>query len=218
MLRAEVHKVNAAVALALLAAPNDGGCNELWQGARSRRSRYPADPRPATRALEHLAQLVEVRTQNVSRLQQSLDRSAAGPAQNSQCGLPALFRGSSRNPSSNARPQKSKMRRTCGLEVGHHRLVLHLQNLARQHLVPMGHQLLVLQIELAEFKQVVGEGLPFREVLLETPDAAVHRVATGINDFCVRQNGLYKANIGEVIRHLVRKKRGLPPDAAAFGP
>ena len=71
----------------------------------------------------------------------------------------------------------------------------------------MVHEFTVLEIELAQFKQVVGKGLPFGKVLLEATKATIHGVPAGINDLGIGQNGLDEPYVGKVVRHLVGKKR-----------
>ncbi len=75
----------------------------------------------------------------------------------------------------------------------------------------MGHHKVVLQVKLTQFKKVIGEGLPFGKVLLKRAEAAIHRVAPGINNFSVGQNGFNKTRIGKVVGHFVGKERAATP-------
>ncbi len=71
----------------------------------------------------------------------------------------------------------------------------------------MVHEPLILQVVFANFDQVIGKRLPFREQLLVAAVATVQRVTPGVDNFCVRQNQLQKSYVLEVIWVLVRKKR-----------
>ena len=93
------------------------------------------------------------------------------------------------------------------IEVSDNLFVLHVKHRSRQCGIPVIHEFAVLKIELAQFEQVVGKGLPFGKVLLEAAKAAVHGVPASINDFGVRQNGLDEPYVGKVVRHLVGEKR-----------
>ena len=67
----------------------------------------------------------------------------------------------------------------------------------------MGHHKVVLQVKLTQFKKVIGEGLPFGKVLLKRAEAAIHRVAPGINNFSVGQNRFDKTGVGKVVGHFI---------------
>ena len=71
----------------------------------------------------------------------------------------------------------------------------------------MRHHFAVLEIELTEFKQVVGERLALCKMLLKATKTTVHRMTPGVDDFGVRKNGLDKPHVGKIIGHLVREKR-----------
>ena len=54
-------------------------------------------------------------------------------------------------------------------------------------------------------------------MLLKTTKTAIHRMPPGINDFSVGENSLDKADIDEIIGHLVSKKgRGAAVTASLF--
>src|SRR5210317_1828481 len=82
-----------------------------------------------------------------------------------------------------------------------------MQYLARQNVVPVPHQPVVFQVELAELKQVVGKRLASREQLFETAQTAVQRMAARIDNLRMRQDKLQEAHVREIIGHLVGKAR-----------
>ena len=56
-------------------------------------------------------------------------------------------------------------------------------------------------------RQVVGEGLSAREVLLEAREAAAQRVPARIDDLGVGQDQLDQADVQPVVRQLVDEPR-----------
>ena len=70
----------------------------------------------------------------------------------------------------------------------------------------MLHHLKIFQIELPELKQVVGKSLSLRKMLLKTTETAIHRMPPGVNNFSVGENSFDKADIDEIIGHLVSEK------------
>jgi hypothetical protein len=92
------------------------------------------------------------------------------------------------------------------IEVTDNSFILDSQNLPWQYLIPMVHQGLVFEIKLTQFEQVIGKRLAFREVLLKTAKAAVHRVPSGVDNFSVWQDRFDKPHVCEVIGHFVREK------------
>ena len=75
----------------------------------------------------------------------------------------------------------------------------------------MGHHKVVLQVKLTQFKKVIGKGLPFGKVLLERSEAAIHGVASGVNNFSVGQNGFDKTGVGKVVGHFIGEERAATP-------
>ena len=94
-----------------------------------------------------------------------------------------------------------------GLEVGHRFLVVHVQHLARQHLVPVPHRLVVLAVVGREIVHVVGEVLALAEQLLVAAETAVERVPAGVDDPRVRQDQVQQPDVREVVGQLVGEVR-----------
>ena len=69
----------------------------------------------------------------------------------------------------------------------------------------MGHHLVVLKVKLTQLEQVIGEGLALGKMLLERAQAAVHGVASGVDDFGIGQDRLDKPGVGEVVGHFIRE-------------
>src|ERR1700761_3746637 len=86
-----------------------------------------------------------------------------------------------------------------------------MEDLARQHRIPVVHQGKILPVVTAEAVQVVGECLTGCEVLFEAAEAGIHRMTAYINDGRVRQHRLNQADVAEVVRHLVNES--CPPGA-----
>ena len=93
------------------------------------------------------------------------------------------------------------------LEVVDHILVLDAQHTARQHGIPVVHELHVGAIVVGDVFQAVRELLTRREQLLEIREAAGHRLTPSIDDLRVRQHQVDKADVAEVVRHLVDEER-----------
>ena len=93
------------------------------------------------------------------------------------------------------------------LEIIHNIFVLHIEHCARQHSMPVVHESLVLGVKLRQFELIVSKGLTTGEHLLEAAEAAVQRMAPGIDDFYVGQNEAQETNVCEIIRQFVRKAR-----------
>ena len=90
-----------------------------------------------------------------------------------------------------------------GFRVGDEVLVPDRQHPPRQHGVPVRHEAEVGAVVATEVDEVVAEGLPFGEVLFEDAEAAVHRIATRVDDRRVRQDRVDEADVTEVVRQLV---------------
>ncbi len=67
----------------------------------------------------------------------------------------------------------------------------------------MRHQLHVVAVVAADVREVEGEMLAAREMLLEGREAAGQRVAARVHDLRVRQHQVNQAKVREVVRHLV---------------
>ena len=85
--------------------------------------------------------------------------------------------------------------------------MLHSQDLAGQHAIPVGHEIDVIGIVVADLGQSVGKLLPLREQLFEAGKAAVHRRAARIDDSGVGQDELDQSDMPEVVGHLVDEER-----------
>src|SRR5262249_23717357 len=72
----------------------------------------------------------------------------------------------------------------------------------------------VLQIVLTEFQQVVREALTLREELLVAAHTGIESVAPRINHARVRQDQANKADVCEVVWHLVDEARRPAPVAS----
>src|SRR6202021_2862947 len=101
------------------------------------------------------------------------------------------------------------------LWIEHQVLVAHMQQPARQDLVPMVHEPQIAAVIAAEVPEVVAEGLAFGKILLERLEAGAHRVAAHIDEGGPRQHGVNQAQMAEIIGHLVDEAR--PPRADGRG-
>src|SRR5258705_2176018 len=119
-------------------------------------------------------------------------------------------------------PLRAVELKTCGLEletdevenaphvsfeIRHDVLVLHPEDLARQHRIPVRHELDVLTVVARDVLDAVGEFLAVREQLLEIAEAARHRFAPGVDDLRIRQDEVDQADVPEIVRHLVDEMR-----------
>ena len=89
------------------------------------------------------------------------------------------------------------------LRITHQLLVPQVQDLTGQHRVPVIHERQVAAVVAAEVVQVVAEGLPVREVLLEGAEARVQRMPARIDDGRVWQDRVDQAHVTEIVGQLV---------------
>ncbi len=81
------------------------------------------------------------------------------------------------------------------LEIGDRLLVVDVQHLARQHAMPVLHRLVVLAVVVGELRHVVREMLALAEQLLVGAQAAVERMAPGIDHLRIRQDQVDQADV-----------------------
>src|SRR5262249_26847527 len=93
------------------------------------------------------------------------------------------------------------------LEVLDQFLVLYAQHTARQHAIPVLHDLDVDPVAAPDVFEAVREFLAVREQLAEVAEAAVHRVAARVDDARIRQDQVDQRSVPEVVRHLVDDAR-----------
>src|SRR5437016_1806764 len=96
-------------------------------------------------------------------------------------------------------------------QVLDHILVLHTQYAARQHRIPVRHQLDVAAIVTRDVLEAVGELLAGGEQLLEVAEATRHGLAARIDDLRPRQHEVNETQVAEVVRHLVDEERAFAP-------
>src|SRR5688500_1289681 len=92
------------------------------------------------------------------------------------------------------------------LEVGDRLLVVDVEHLAGENLVPVLHRRVVLAVVGRELRHVVREVLTLAPQLSVASEAAVARVAARVNDLRVRQDQMHEPDVREVIRQLVREE------------
>ncbi len=67
------------------------------------------------------------------------------------------------------------------VDIGNNIFVADVQYLPGQYVVPVIHQPLVLQVVLADIREVVTEALTFREQLFEAPEATIEGMAACVD-------------------------------------
>ncbi len=100
-------------------------------------------------------------------------------------------------------PAEGQQPADLAFQVGHNVLIVYVQHEARHDAMPVLHQPPVLQVVFAELHEVVAEGLAAREQLLVGTEAAVERVAAGIDDPGIRQGEANQPGEHEIVRVLV---------------
>ena len=85
------------------------------------------------------------------------------------------------------------------LRLAHQLFVLDVQHLAGQHRVPVIHERQITPIVATQVVEVVAEGLPLREVLLEGAKARIHRMPARVDDRRIRQDGMDESDMAEII-------------------
>jgi hypothetical protein len=78
------------------------------------------------------------------------------------------------------------------LQIRHCLLVMDVQDLARQHAMPMLRRLMILSVVFGELHHVVREVLALAEKLLIGAETAVEGMAPGIDDLRIRQDQVIK--------------------------
>ena len=92
-------------------------------------------------------------------------------------------------------------------QVGYNFLVVHIQDLTRQHFMPVFHHGVVLFVVMGQVQHVVGEILTRAEQLFVTAKAAIERMPAGIDDLGVRQNQVQQAHVNEIIGQFIGEVR-----------
>ncbi len=90
--------------------------------------------------------------------------------------------------------------------IHHQFFILHIEYLAGEQVLPMGHQALIVQVILAQFRQREG-GFKTRETVKKYRDAGVQWVALTVDDTGVREQGFNKPDSGKVFRQFVSDAR-----------
>ncbi len=89
------------------------------------------------------------------------------------------------------------------LEISNRIFIMHVQNFARQHLVPVLHYLVIVSIVVREFLNVVSECLAASEELFIATKTTVQRMSARIDDCCVRQYQVQQSDQWEIIWQFV---------------
>src|SRR6202140_999170 len=83
--------------------------------------------------------------------------------------------------------------------------MLHSEYPARQHLVPVSHQLEIRPVVARDALDAIGEFLAARVELLQVAEATRQGFAPRVDDLRIRQHQVYQADVPEIVRHLVNE-------------